>query len=289
MSWCFDSRFWVRHTAIELDQSTTSYCWSCGYDLVGLDESERCPECGLPVKISTRLAPFTIASRTRKWVGVAALLGFVPLGILGFVCLRANQTKPYEGGIFLTFGIVAFVFTAFAGVAASWFMKAPSRLASHDPSTASMVFCVLLLCLGPVVLLVQGPLRETLGYEGNPIWHLLFSQLVFVLLMCALGLLSLQANMLSRRMTRPIIAQSFRQIAYIAFVAAGLAVIASPMIEYYPIMVKGTYRLASLVLGFGTLLGIGALVGWMFGTFRIALLLVRWPIGGDPASSNTTA
>lgn len=85
------------------------------------------------------------------------------------------------------------------------------------------------------------------------------------------------------------IAQSFRQIAYIAFVAAGLAVIASPMIEYYPIMVKGTYRLVSLVLGFGTLLGIGALVGWMFGTFRIALLLVRWPIGGDPASSNATA
>ena len=69
----------------------TPTCWNCGYELVGLNVEDRCPECGTPVW-SAR-PPDRVASDAQSamaWGIVSIVLFFVCIGpFAGFVAIPA--------------------------------------------------------------------------------------------------------------------------------------------------------------------------------------------------------
>ena len=71
----------------------------CGYDLAGLTDRGRCPECGGAfVRGPTRLPPVPRQMRAvslRRWVGLAATLRL--LAIAGFVVLIGTLVASFGG------------------------------------------------------------------------------------------------------------------------------------------------------------------------------------------------
>lgn len=258
------------------DSDESLHCWRCDYDLSGRHEEEVCPECGLRVSVARQqVAPFTIGSRSQKWAYTFALLSFVPCFILGFVFLVADefvsgriQTSMYYGGI------AAFTLASITGTTAGWCMRVP-KLPSSATSYASVVFCVSLFPFVPIMILGEGLLGNT--------WSMVLSDLFLILIMCALGTLSLQAKVFAQRlgMGRPAKHTiSFSQVSHLAFVSAGLIALGTLMSAAHLVPLSG--RPPGLAAGFGILLGILASGIWMLRIVPIVYQLARWPISGSP-------
>ncbi len=256
------------------DSDDVVHCWRCDYDLLNLGMDAVCPECGLLVSIARQEAPFIIESRTQKWIGIFALLSFVPLVMLGFVfyLAAAFTTIGHDTGMYGA--VVALTLASIAGTTAGWFMRVPKHVLSAS-SYASMAFCgAMFLWLWPLRILITG------SGLGNT-WAFSNRMLFLVFTMCALGSLALQAKVFARTMGMAEPAKrniSFRQISSLAFVSAGLMALGGMLALASPFFPFSRY-LPGRIAGAGMLLGIFSLVVWGTCLFSVIFRLARWPIG----------
>ncbi len=261
------------------DLDDISHCWRCGYDLFELDVDAVCSECGLLVSIARQEAPLIIESRTQKWIGVLALLSFVPMVILGFAFYVAAAFELVGYDIGMYGAVIALTLASIAGTTAGWFMRVPKHVLSAS-SYASMAFCgAMFLWLWPLRILITDSGLGNTWLFSNRMLFLFFT-------MCALGSLALQVKVFAQKLgviepaKRNI---SFRQISHLAFVSAGLMVlggILSLTNHFFPL----PGRLPRLIAGFGMLLGIVPWGIWVICLLPIIYRLARWPIGELPKS-----
>lgn len=126
-------------------------CYRCEYLLAGLDERGRCPECGLAIDESMRIAGSWSARRARllACAAVAYLAGALAWWIFGLILLSTSPSPAGRGiaGVMVAIHAAALIVACLVGTAAASRRTKPVRMAIVGTLSAVLLVTAIVIVL----------------------------------------------------------------------------------------------------------------------------------------------
>ena len=159
-------------------------CHGCGYDLRGHAENGNCPECGRPVRLSTRRRIASLDVETLRWLHATLQLVFtggglawVALLFLGCACFINDGDLPFEmvplgaATLFASQAVMAIVATFRLDRA-----RIAPRSAEHAPGVAASGSAA---CVGSLAFAIYFAYFPDTPPAGGPVFGVLATLVAF--------------------------------------------------------------------------------------------------------------